>query len=599
MLNYANSAVLVLLISFLIAVAKPYKDEVIVYFKDRISSQSISGLSIKKINGKKAVIKLPKDKNMKEFLKDLKKRRDILYAVPNYIIKKQLLPNDPMYKDQWYLKKINIENAWDISTGSSTVYVAVLDTGVDYNHPDLKNNIWLNLGETTGIDSNKNGLDDGCENNTDDDGNGYVDDCYGFNAVSGKGSALDDDGHGTHVAGEIGAVGNNGNGIAGINWNIKIIPCKFLDSTGYGDLNSLLECLKYVKKLQDNGLNIVAVNASYGYNGSNQELNIDCNNVPDSEKCLMQSINALFTVAAGNGGNDLKGDNNDESITLPCNYSTVLNNVICVGATNSDDGKSSFSNYGAKSVNIFAPGGEITGSTNCDASQEILSTWKGGSYGCAVGTSQSAPIIAGTVALLKTANNSLSLDNIKRRILTTGNNLLSLTGYSTTCNRVNIYNALTDEKTPKICIDQHLNKDANGYYYDFGTEYVNTAKTISFNIKNSGSSTLNIGKISLQNQTVFNIISDNCSNKSLNTFESCSISIRMYSSSKGAKTDTLTIPTNTSLGEIKINLKTYNINPAGSSTSSGGGGCNFAPNNFNIYWLAILLIIALRRKLKK
>ncbi len=729
MFNYANSAVLVLLISFLIAVAKPYKDEVIVYFKDGVSSQSISGLSIKKINGKKAVIKLPKNKDMKEFLKDLKKRSDILYAVPNYIIKKQLVPNDPMYKDQWYLKKINIENAWDISTGSSTVYVAVLDTGVDYNHEDLKDNIWLNQGETIGVDSNNNGLDDGCENDVDDDNNGYIDDCYGFNAVAGKGSALDDDGHGTHVSGEIGAIGNNNVGIAGINWNVKIVPCKFLDSNGYGDLNDLLECLKYVKTLKDNGLNIVAVNASYGYNGTSQELNIDCNQVPDAEKCLMQSIDALFTVASGNGGSDLKGDDNDKYIFLPCNYSTVLNNVICVGSTNSNDEKSSFSNYGAKTVNIFAPGGEINGikssilsswlKTNNNTSKNELSTgiiknfsatitegigiipttykftWNLNNfyqrcgidfdndgnidrtinncsisnfttytyyknnyyaqlivcgtngdvidtkitqalvepYTSEVGTSQAAPIIAGTIALLKAANPNLTLQDIKNRILTTGDNLLSLTGYSTTCNRVNVYNALIDEESPKICIDKHLVKINNELIYDISG--FSKGNLLSFNIKNTGSRQLIINSVYLSNNIDFLIQNSNCINKVLNPFESCNITIEVLNNNPSE--DILNIETNTKYNILPIKLtsnittasmqntnlskssnvnlftnyliqkvdtiipKNYKdfcsiaINKDNNTNNKDSGGCSFSPNSLNIYWIILLLLIFIRR----
>ena len=360
-----------------------------------------------------------------------------------------------------------------------------------------------------------------------------------------------------------------------------------------------------------------------------------------------------------------------------------------MGSTNSNDEKSLFSNYGAKTVNIFAPGGEINGitssilstwlKTNNNTSKNELSTgiiknfsatitegigiiptkykftWNlnGTNLKCGldfdndgktdtiinncgtnnviehtyyynnyfakiiiydinnniidtkitnalvkpytseVGTSQAAPIIAGTIALLKATNSNLTLQDIKNRILTTGDNLLSLTGYSITCNRVNVYNALIDEKSPKICIDKHLSKSQNGYYYDIGTVNAGNTKTVSFNIKNSGSSTLSIGKISLQNNSIFNIVSDNCSQRNFNTFESCSILVRIYSSSNGEKVDTLIIPTNTSLGEIKINLK---ANITGSVDS--GGGCNFSSSGFNIYWLAIILLIILRRKLK-
>jgi subtilisin family serine protease len=582
---------LVLTFSFVFAQNNIYKNEVIVFYKNAYNLQSIKGLSIKKIKNNIAVLKVPEGKTVENTIKELKKDPSVALVIPNYIIKKQTVPNDSLYQYQWYLKKINIENAWDLSTGSKDVYIAVLDTGVDYNHPDLKNNIWLNTGETLGIDNNKNGIDDGCENGIDDDGDGYVDDCYGYNAIAGKGSALDDDGHGTHVSGIIGAVGNNSIGIAGINWNVKIIPCKFLDASGNGDLNGLLECLQYIKTIKEKyGLNIVVVNESLGYDGNISQLNIDCSNpnYQNTEKCLMKSIDALFTIAAGN-----TNDNNDNNVFLPCNYSTVLDNVICVGSTNSSDNKSSFSNYGFNIVNIFAPGGELVSSNNCDTSNEILSTWIGNDYTCAVGTSQAAPVVAGVIGLLKASNPILTLNDIKVRILTTGDNLLSLSGYSLTCNRINAFNALSDEKSPKICINQKIWSDSNGYFYN--TNNLKAGDTVSFIIKNTGNEILQIGKISLQNGTDFNITFDNCSYSNLNTFSSCEF--KLYVNSDNPFEDVLIIPTNTVYNTIQIRLKSNVITQ--STPKNNGGGCSIGHYNNSLTYILVFIAIVLIKRIKE
>jgi len=593
---------LFILICYSFSYAKPYKDEVIVFFKNKIQTQTITGLSIIKTHNNMAVVKLTKNKDMDTYIKELTSRQDVVYAIPNYIITKQIIPNDTYYPYQWYLRKINMENAWNISTGSNNVYVAVLDSGIDYNHEDIKDNIWLNTGELLGKDDNHNGIDDGCENDIDDDNNGYIDDCYGFNAVAGKGSALDDDGHGTFVSGEIGAIGNNAKGVAGINWNIKIIPCKFLSSDGSGDLNQLLQCLNYIKTIKETkGIDIVAINGSYGYTGDKTQLNIDCSNpsYQNTEKCLIQSIGALFSVAAGN-----YGQNNDKTVFLPCNYSTVLNNVICVGSTNSNDEKSSFSNYGTKTVNIYAPGGEITTSSTCDKTQEIIGLLNNNKYGCAVGTSQAAPLVAGLAALLKASNPNLTISDIKNRIILTGDNLMSLSGYGITANRINAYNALLNTPSPKITIDKHINQDSFGnYYYDYGSVQSGQPLTLSFNIKNSGNAVLNIGKLSISNTKNFSIIQDNCSNKNLNSFEECGIQIQI--SPCGDNETILSIPTNTSYGNLNIKLTgNTQINCTSQAPSSnsggGGGGCNLGGSaNLGISLLILVIIITGRRLVRK
>ena len=176
---------------------------------------------------------------------------------------------------------IDAPEAWDITTGSNDVVVAVIDTGVDYNHQDLAANIFQNT-----ADCNNNGVDD--------DGNGHIDDCHGIDAVNGDSDPMDDHGHGTHVAGIIGAVGNNGIGVAGVAWNVKILPCKFLDATGSGFLSDAIACLDYVAAMKDRGVNIVATNNSWGGGSFSQALS-------DAIDAQMQR-GILFVAAAGNDG---------------------------------------------------------------------------------------------------------------------------------------------------------------------------------------------------------------------------------------------------------------------------------------------------------
>src|SRR4029077_3549531 len=154
---------------------------------------------------------------------------------------------------------IHAPEAWDITTGSSTVVVAMLDSGIDYTHPDLVANMFRNE-----ADCNGNGIDD--------DGNGYVDDCYGIDLVNHDSDPMDDNQHGTHTAGTVGAAGNNGVGVVGVNWNVKLMPCKFLGASGSGSTAGAIACLDYVKMMKDRGVNIVATNNSWGGGGFSQAL---------------------------------------------------------------------------------------------------------------------------------------------------------------------------------------------------------------------------------------------------------------------------------------------------------------------------------------
>ncbi|CAD7701952.1 unnamed protein product [Ostreobium quekettii] len=259
-------------------------------------------------------------------------------------------PNDEKYESQWNLRKIGAERAWNVTMGSPRVAVAVIDTGVDYNHPDLWDNMWVNERETPG-----NGIDD--------DGNGYVDDYYGYDFINDDGDPFDDHGHGTHCAGVIGAVGGNGIGVAGVAPRVRLMACKFMDKYGAGVLSDAVKCLDYALQM-----NASISSNSYGH--------------PQQSRCMAASLQAaerrghLFVTAAGNEATD-----NDATPSYPASYSH--SSVLTVAATDINDNLTAFSNYGANSVDVAAPG------------HSVLSTAPGG-YNSDSGTSTAAPLVAGS-----------------------------------------------------------------------------------------------------------------------------------------------------------------------------------------------------------
>ncbi|MEW5803008.1 MAG: S8 family serine peptidase, partial [bacterium] len=287
--------------------------------------------------------------NITQSLGMLASNPDVEYAEPNYKLYALRTPNDPYFMDQWDLENIgqsggttdadiDAPQAWDLQTGSRSVVVAVVDTGVDYNHTDLAGNIWINQGEIPG-----NGLDD--------DNNGYVDDIHGINVVnyySGgaptAGDPMDDLGHGTHVAGIIGASGDNGRGTSGVNWKVSIMPLKFINSEGSGWLEDAVLCLQYILNQKRAGVNIVAANASWGGGGYSRALY-------DAIKAL-QDEGVLFIAAAGNDGMD-----NDSYLTYPASYD--LMSIISVAATDHNDNLAWFSNFGKRTIDVAAPGDGI------------------------------------------------------------------------------------------------------------------------------------------------------------------------------------------------------------------------------------------------
>ncbi len=515
--------ILVILLTFSIfSFAQNYKrDKVIV----KIKKGTIHSLDVKnKVFDDTFVIKVPEGKTVEEYIKQLKEKNYIEYAEPNYVVRKaETFPDDIYFPDQWGLEKIDAPKAWDYTTGSNTIYVAVLDTGADYNHPDLKGNLWVNEDERKGDDRN-------CYDGQDDDGNGYVDDCYGFNGYNGTGNAFDDDGHGTHISGIIGAVTNNGDGVAGVSWNVKIIPCKFLDSEGNGDINGELTCIRYIRDLKiQKGLNIVAFNASYGGQYTS-----------NSEKEALRDLKNLGIIVISAAGND--GNNNDFIEFSPCNYN--LENQVCVGATNQQDERADFSNYSKTKVHIYAPG------------EEILSTYYDKNftppdvYAYVNGTSQATPFVTGGVVLLKTLNPSIDYREIKKKLFLTGDNLLNLSGYSYTCNRLNLFDLISSNLSkPKICLDT-LN-------YDFGTVTVGSSKEKLFTIRSTGEQDLVISQI-VSNNSFFKIKDDRCSGKILKGLEECQFKV-VFEPDTSLPSDKATVTVFSNIPDVNISL-TGNIN---------------------------------------
>lgn len=298
--------------------------------------------------------------------------------------------NDSRFNEQWALENtgqsgglvdadINAEKMWAIEKGSSNVVIGIIDTGVDYTHPDLVENMGKNSLEIP-------------NNQKDDDNNGYVDDIYGINAITSSGNPMDDNIHGTHVAGIIGGRGNNNTGISGVAQKVSIMACKFLNAAGSGGTSDAIKCLEYFANLK-NIMNIVATNNSWGGGPSSKAMK-------DAIKAH-ETKGILFIAAAGN---DSK--NNDTTPSYPASYD--LDNIISVASTDRKDLISSFSNYGKKTVHVAAPG------------SKILSTVLNHGYGELSGTSMAAPQVSGLTAVIASRYPSYSYKEIKNLILTSG-----------------------------------------------------------------------------------------------------------------------------------------------------------------------------------
>ena len=319
------------------------------------------------------------------------------------------IPIDPLYSSLYGMNNtgqtggssdadIDAPEAWDITTGSSDLVIGVIDTGIDYLHPDLVNNIWTNPGEIAA---------DGIDN----DGNGYVDDVHGYDFLNGDADPMDDRGHGTHVAGTIGGRGNNGTGVTGLAWNVQLMALKFLGADGFGPNSAAIEAVNYATMMRTNfGINIRATNNSWGGGGFTQAL----------EDSITASGNAgmLFVAAAMNNAS-----NNDATPVYPANYGS--SNIIAVAASDHNDSLASFSDYGATTVDLAAPGANI------------LSTTPNGTYSYYNGTSMATPHVTGTAALAWSLVPNATVQEVRDALLGSVDPVASLSGKVATGGRLN------------------------------------------------------------------------------------------------------------------------------------------------------------------
>lgn len=351
------------------------------------------------------------------------------YAEPDLVVRACGIPNDPSFGLLWGLHNtgqtvngdpgtsdadIDAPEAWDTYTGNPNLAIAIIDTGIQLNHPDLQANLWTNPGETAG-----NGIDD--------DGNGYVDDVYGWDFYYGDNNPNDGNGHGTHTAGTVGAVGNNGIGVAGVNWRCKLVALKFLSDSGSGSLSGAIAAVQYCTRM---GLRIS--NNSWGGGGYSQSLY--------DAIASSRSIGHLFVAAAGNSGS-----NNDSTPFYPASYN--LDNIIAVAATDNDDRRASFSNYGRTSVDLGAPG------------VNVYSTYAGSSYRYLDGTSMAAPHVAGVVGLVYGRNSGWTYAQVRDRIFSTVRRVSSLANITVTGGVVNAAAAIggTTNTRPTVTISSPQN----------------------------------------------------------------------------------------------------------------------------------------------
>lgn len=300
---------------------------------------------------------------------------EVEYAEPNYYVHPDVIPNDQWFSTQFNLHTLGNEfvppdtdidapEAWDITTGSQDIVVAVLDTGMFPVHEDLAANVFRNE-----IECDADGVDD--------DVNGYVDDCNGIDAYQDDSDPTDITIHGSHVAGIIGAVGNNAVGIAGVAWNVRILPCRFIDFFNGGTIADAVQCFDYVSAMKDRGVNIVATNNSWGSLYGSRALH---------DAIGAQLARGILTIASA--GND--STNNDREPHYPCNIDR--SNVVCVGSTGFFHRRSAFSNYGVTTVHLSAPGEQVYSTTSANATLNL--------YDYLSGTSMSAPAVTGAAVLL-------------------------------------------------------------------------------------------------------------------------------------------------------------------------------------------------------
>lgn len=400
-------------------------NHVIVKFKESISTTSIQSLKVQEdIDQEQAIggINVHKwrsrTKSVSALVASLKKRSDIEYVEPDYQVKLIATPNDPQFNVLWGLQNsgqviqgkpgvagadIKAVPTWNVTTGSRATVIGIVDTGVDYNHRDLASNMWSAPASFT---VTIGGRAITCAAGT-----------HGFNAIAQTCDPLDDNSHGTHVAGTIGAAGNNANGVVGVNWTTNMMALKFLNFDGTGFISSAVNAIEFAIQAKARfgaTANVQVLSNSWGATGFSQALLDQINRA--------NSNGILFVAAAGNNGS-----NNDATPFYPASYNTP--NLISVAALNNQDQRASFSNYGAATVNLGAPG------------VDVYSTLPNNTYGYFSGTSMATPHVSGSAALVLSKCN-VGTAELKSLILRNVDPVPALAGITTTGGRLNVNKAV-------------------------------------------------------------------------------------------------------------------------------------------------------------
>ena len=394
-------------------------DEILVKFRSgtsvdlarNINSQS-DGVLLEKLGSPGwQRVKLPAGSKLNSVVARYLDTGQVEAVQPNYYYHLLNTPNDANFGTMYGMTRISAPQAWDLTTGSPTVVIANIDTGAKYTHEDLAANMWTNSGEI-----NNNGLDD--------DGNGFVDDFFGYDFFFNDADPLDENGHGTHTSGTLGAVGNNTIGVVGVNWNVRIMTIKIYDSDGFGTTSAMLiNAYNYVRMMKERGVNIRVTNNSYG----------GCDEACGYDQATKDAIDALGNAgvlqvfASGNDGRNI-----DNLPSFPASYTSP--SIMSVANSNSSDNRNGSSNFGVVSVDLAAPG------------TSILSTVNNGSvYGTLTGTSMSTPHVAGAAALLSAFNPALSPASLKATLMNSADVLAQWNGLVKTGGRLNVAQALQSQ----------------------------------------------------------------------------------------------------------------------------------------------------------
>ncbi|AMV70902.1 hypothetical protein JCM30471_27090 [Desulfuromonas carbonis] len=413
------------------------------------SKKSVKAATASETNSANTILRyqLPEGMSVEEALAELEGRAGILFAEPNFLVHRAAVPNDPYFGQQWALQNsgqtltgnkgtvtgtpgadIGAVAAWATGTGDSSIIVAIIDSGLDYDHPDLAGNIWVNPGES-GLDNLGR---EKATNHVDDDGNGYIDDLHGWNFVSKNNLPFDDDvdGHGSHVAGIIGASGDNQTGVTGINWRVSLLPLKFLDRFGNGDLFNAVAAYNYAA---NNGARVINASYTYPQNCSFVEASL----AEQAAISAARSAGVLVVAAAGNFN-----CNNDIYPFYPGGH--PLDNILSVAATDPLDRlAAAFSNYGRTTVDLGAPGLNIYSTI-----RQALTGMDGrAGYNYMSGTSMAAPQVSGAAALLWSLHPELTYAEVRDALLLSVDQVPDLQGKVASNGRLNVAAALAFDFT--------------------------------------------------------------------------------------------------------------------------------------------------------